>query len=91
MPHQPANGGRTPLARLLLRLSALTFAIFWAAIIAGKLRISFGMVHLPLVPEIALAAILALTLGLALSACLLEEQRRANDAPAHTTTEGDNP
>jgi len=90
MQHSTANGGALPCARLLLRLSAFAFAVFWAGVISGKLHISFGFNHLPVIPELALALILAVTLGLALVACLLEEQRRANDAlTRNTTTEGD--
>lgn len=90
MPQLPSREGMAPATRVLLRFAAALFVLFWAAIIGGKLHISFGFSQLPLIPEIALALLLALTLGLALGACLLEEQRRADDAPAdNTTTEGD--
>lgn len=90
MPHPASHDGMVPAAKLMLRLSAVLFALFWAGIVSGKLHISFGFSQLPLIPEIALAFILALTLGLALGTCLLEEQRREKNAPANTTTtEGD--
>ncbi|AWI81633.1 MAG: hypothetical protein CVU19_13610 [Betaproteobacteria bacterium HGW-Betaproteobacteria-13] len=90
MQNPSTHGGPPPHTRLLLRLSAAAFAIFWAAIISGKLRTSFGYDQFPLVPEMLLALILALGLAIGLGACLLEEQRRAINAPAlDTTTEGD--
>lgn len=90
MQHPSTNGAAPRSTRLLLRLAAFTFALFWAGIISGKLHISFGLVAFPVMPELALAFILAMTLGLVLSACLLEEQRRANKTSVRdTTTEGD--
>ncbi len=90
MPQLPSREGMAPAARVLLRVAGVLFVLFWAAIVSGKLHISFGFSQLPLIPEIALALLLALTLGLALGACLLEEQRRENNTPADTTTtEGD--
>lgn len=88
---QPSTRGGMPRhTRLLLRLSAFTFTLFWAGVISGKLHISFGFVNLPVIPEMALAFTLAATLGLALAACLLEELRRTNETYARdTTTEGD--
>lgn len=90
MQHPSIKGGMPRHTRLLLRLSAFSFALFWGGVISGKLHISFGFVDLPVIPEIALAFVLAATLGLALAACLLEEQRRTNNTCARdTTTEGD--
>ena len=83
----PPREEMAPAAKLNLRLSAALFAVFWAGIVSGKLHISFGLKQFPLIPEIALALILAVTLALALVACLLEEQRRANSVPAADTTD----
>ena len=90
MQNPSTHGGQPPHTRLLFRLSAATFVAFWAAIVSGKLHMSFGFDQLPLIPEILLAVLLALGLAIGLGACLLEEQRRENNAPAlDTTTEGD--
>lgn len=90
MQHPSTKGGMPKHTRLLLQLSAFGFTLFWVGVISGKLHISFGFVNLPVIPELALAFMLAVTLGLALAACLLEEQRRANKTYARdTTTEGD--
>ena len=90
MQNPSIHGGQPPRTRLLFRLSAASFAAFWGAIISGKLHMSFGFDQLPLIPEILLALLLAVGLAIGLGACLLEEQRRAFNAPVlDTTTEGD--
>ena len=90
MQNPSTHGGSPPHTRLLFRLSAAAFATFWAGIVSGKLHMSLGYDQLPLIPEILLALILATGLAIGLGACLLEEQRRAANAPALvTTTEGD--
>lgn len=43
----------------------------------------------PLILKIVLALILAMTPALALVACLIEEKRRASNAPTTDTTVGD--
>ena len=90
MPQLPRLPSRPPLVRRLLKASGALFALFWVAVIAGKLRISAGFNSLPLAPEVGLLFLLVAVIILALSACLIEESRhRDGGSRGNHITKGD--
>jgi hypothetical protein len=70
---QTASPARFP--RTLVLGSSACFVLFWLGVIAGKLRIAFGL-DLPAIPELALLLLLELAVILGLAACLRAERLR---------------
>jgi preprotein translocase subunit SecY len=85
--HAPRCARTRVVTRLLIAAAGLS-ALFWAAVLSGKLNIQSHMNALPVIPGPALLLLLVVTLVLFLAACLVEEARVRVDS--HTeNTKGD--
>lgn len=72
----------------LLIAAASLSALFWLAVLSGKLHLQSDIDALPVVPGPALLLLLVVTLVLFLVACLVEEAR-AQAQPQIENTKGD--
>lgn len=82
---RPARARSTP--RLLFASAGLS-ALFWLAVLSGKLHLQSDIEALPVFPGPALLLLLVVTLVLFLVACLIEEAR-AQAQPQSENTKGD--